>query len=65
MIIEGLEAEIVTLRKYLQKDMQQNSTRILENIINSLRPYYNRYGLGYNQMYIKKGSSSKTTEQEA
>jgi hypothetical protein len=45
-----LEAEIVTLRKDLQKkDMQQNNTRILDNIINSQRPYYDRSGLGYNQ----------------
>jgi hypothetical protein len=50
MIIEKLEAEIVTLRKDLQKkDMQQNNTRILDNIINSQRPYYDRSGLGYNQ----------------
>jgi hypothetical protein len=50
MIIEGLEVEIVTLRKYLQKkDMQQNNTGILDNIINSQRPYYDRFGLGYNQ----------------
>lgn len=45
--------------------MQQNNTRILDNIINSQRPYYDISGLGYNQMQTKKGSSSKTTEQEA
>jgi hypothetical protein len=60
-----LEVEIVTLRKDLQKkNMQQNSTRILDNIINSQRPYYDRYGLGYNYTQTEKGSSSKTTEQE-
>jgi hypothetical protein len=65
-MIEILEAEIVTLRKDLQKkDMQQNSTKILDEIINSQRPYYDRSGLGYNQMQTEKGSSSKTTEQEA
>jgi hypothetical protein len=65
-IIEGLEAEIVTLRNDLQKkDMQQNNTRILDNIINSQRPYYDRYGLGYNLMQTEKGSRSKTTEKEA
>jgi hypothetical protein len=63
-MIEGLEAEIVTLRKYLQmKDMQQNNTRILDEIISSQRPYYDKSGLGYNQ--TEKGLSSKTTEQEA
>jgi len=47
--IEGLEDEIVTLRKYLQKkDMQQNNTKILDNIINNQRPYYGRYGFRYN-----------------
>jgi len=50
MTIEGLEAEIFTLRKYLKKkDMQPNNTRILDNIINSQRPYYDRIGLGYIQ----------------
>jgi hypothetical protein len=64
--IEGLEAEIVTLRKDLQKkDMQQNNTKILDNIINSQRPYYERSGLGYNQTQTEKGSSSKMIEQEA
>lgn len=66
MIIEWLEAEIVTLRKDLQKkDMQQNNTRILDNIINSKRPYYDRSGLRYNQTQTEKGSSSRTTKQEA
>jgi nickel-dependent lactate racemase len=50
-VIEILEEEIVTLRKDLQKkDMQQNNTKILDEIISSQRPYYDRTGLGYNQM---------------
>jgi molecular chaperone GrpE (heat shock protein) len=45
-IIEGLEAEIDTLRKYIhKKDMEKNSTRILDNIINSQIPYYDRFGI--------------------
>jgi hypothetical protein len=49
-IIEKLEAKIIILRKDLQKkDMQQKSTRILDNSINSQRPYHERFGLGYNQ----------------
>jgi hypothetical protein len=38
---------------------------IFDNIINNQIPYYEIYGLGYNQIHTKKGSSSKTTEQEA
>jgi hypothetical protein len=50
MTIEGLEAEIVTLKKDFQKkDMQQKSTKILDNMINSQIPYYDRSRLGYNQ----------------
>jgi hypothetical protein len=42
-MIERLEAEGVTLRKYLQKkDMQQVSTKTLDKIINNQRPYYDR-----------------------
>jgi hypothetical protein len=63
-MIESLEAEIVTLRKDLQKKyMQQNNTKILDEIINSQRPYYDRTRLGYNQMQTEKGSSSKSTKQ--
>jgi hypothetical protein len=63
-MIEGLEAEIVTLRKDLQKkDMQQNNTKVLDEIISSQRPYHEKYGLGYNQ--TEKGSSSKTTKQRS
>jgi hypothetical protein len=48
-IIEGLEVEIVTLKKYLQKkDMHKKKTRILDDIINIQIPYYDRFGLGYN-----------------
>jgi hypothetical protein len=44
--------------------MQQNNTRILDNIINNQIPYYDRNGLGYNQTKTKKGSRSKMTEKE-
>jgi hypothetical protein len=43
--------------------MQQNNTKVLDEIISSQRPYYDKSGLGYNQ--IEKGSSSKTTEQRS
>jgi hypothetical protein len=48
-IIGGLEAEIVTLRKDLQKKNMQNSSKVLDNIINSQRPHHNKSELGYNQ----------------
>jgi hypothetical protein len=51
-----LEAEIVTLIKDLQmKDMQENNTRILDEIINSQRTYFEKSELEYNQ--VEKGSS--------
>jgi predicted RNase H-like nuclease (RuvC/YqgF family) len=52
---ESLEAEIVSLRKELQKkDMQQNNTKILDEIINSQRPYYDKSGLGYKQIILRR-----------
>jgi hypothetical protein len=44
--------------------MQQNSTKFLDYIISSQRPYYDRSRLGYNQMKTEKGSISKKTGQE-
>jgi hypothetical protein len=44
--------------------MQQKNTRILDNIINIQIPYYDRYGLGYNQMQTNKVSTSETTKKE-
>jgi hypothetical protein len=61
-IIGNLEAEIVTLRKDIQKKNMQNSSKVLDDIIRSQKSYLDKYVLGYNQ--TKKGSSSKTTEQE-
>jgi hypothetical protein len=61
-IIGNLEAEIVTLRKYLQKKNMQNNSKVLDEIISSQRPNHDKSRLGYNQ--TEKGSSSKTTDQE-
>jgi hypothetical protein len=61
-IIGNLEAEIVTLRKDLQKKNMQNNSKVLDDIINSQKPHHDKSKLGYNQ--TEKGSSSKTTEQE-
>jgi hypothetical protein len=61
-IIGNLEAEIVTLRKDIQKKNMQNSSKVLDDIISSQKSHLDKTGLGYNQ--TEKGSSSKTTEQE-
>jgi hypothetical protein len=61
-IIRNLEAEIVTLRKDIQKKNMQNSSKFLDDIINSKKSHLDKTGLGYNQ--TEKGSSFKTTEQE-
>jgi hypothetical protein len=61
-IIGNLEAEIVTLRTYIQKKNMQNSSKFLDDIISSKKSHLDKSGLGYNQ--IENGSSSKTTEQE-
>jgi hypothetical protein len=62
MIIENLEAEIVTLRKDIQKKNMHNKSKLLTNIISSQRPNHDKSRLGYNQK--ENGSSSKTTKQE-
>jgi seryl-tRNA synthetase len=48
MIIGNLEAEIVTLRKDLQKKNMQNNSKVLDDIINSQKPHHDKLGLGYN-----------------
>jgi chromosome segregation ATPase len=49
--IERMEEEIVSLRKDLQKkDVEQNNTKILDDIINSQRPYHDRSRIGYHHM---------------
>jgi flagellar biosynthesis chaperone FliJ len=61
-IIGNLEAEIVTLRKDIQKKNMQNSSKVLDDIISSQKSYLDKSRLGYNQ--TEKGSSSKTTEKK-
>ena len=62
MIIGNLEAKIVTLRKDIQNKNMQNSSKVLDDIINSQNPHHEKSRLGYNQ--TEKGSSSKKIEQE-
>jgi hypothetical protein len=61
-IIRNLAAEVVTLRKDIQKKNMQNSSKVLDDIINSQKYHLEKSRLGYNQ--TEKGLSSKTTEQE-
>ena len=61
-IIGNLEAEIVTLRKDIQKKNMQNSSKVLDDIISSQKSYLDKTGLGYTQ--TEKGSRSKTIEKE-
>jgi hypothetical protein len=57
-----LEADIVALRKDIQKKNMHNSSKFLDDIISSKKSHLDKSRLGYNQ--TKKGSSSKTIEQE-
>ena len=45
MINGNLEAEIVTLRKDIQKKNMQNNSKFLDNIINSRTPHHDKSGL--------------------
>jgi hypothetical protein len=58
---ERSEAEIISLRKELQKKyMQQNITKLLDETINNQRPYYDKSGLRYKKIQNEKGSSFMT-----
>jgi hypothetical protein len=60
--IGNLEADIVTLRNDIQQKNMQNSSKFLDDIINSQKFHLDKSELGYNQ--TKNGSSSKTTVEE-
>jgi predicted RNase H-like nuclease (RuvC/YqgF family) len=47
-IIGNLEAEIVTLRKDIQKKNMQNSSKVLDDIISSQKSHLDKSRLGYN-----------------
>jgi endonuclease III-like uncharacterized protein len=47
-IIGNLEAKIVTLRKDIQKKNMQNSSKVLDDIINSKKSHLDKSGIGYN-----------------
>ena len=48
-IIGNLEAEIVPLRKDIQKKNMQNSSKVLHDIISSRKKILDKSGLGYNR----------------
>jgi predicted RNase H-like nuclease (RuvC/YqgF family) len=47
-IIENLEAEVVTLRKDIQKKNTHNSSKVTNDIISSKKSHLDKSGLGYN-----------------
>jgi hypothetical protein len=60
---EKLEKEIMTLRVEVNKlNKNLKSSQVLENILNSQRPYSDKYGLGYKNVHFEEGSSSMTKE---
>jgi endonuclease III-like uncharacterized protein len=44
----NLEAEIVTLRKDIQKKNMQNNSKVLDDIISSKKSHLDKSRLGYN-----------------
>jgi hypothetical protein len=48
-IIGNLKAEIVTLRKDLQKKNMQNKSKVLDDIISSKKSHHDKSILGYDQ----------------
>jgi hypothetical protein len=47
-IIGNLEAEVVTLRNDIQNKNMQNSSKVLDDIINSQKSHLENFRLGYN-----------------
>jgi vacuolar-type H+-ATPase subunit H len=45
-IIGNLESKIVTLRKDIQKKKMQNSSKVLDDIINTQKYHLDKFGLG-------------------
>ena len=60
---EKLEVEIILLRRKLEKgtnlSRHENSSKILDDILNSQRPSSNKVGLGYDIMATSKDPKSK------
>jgi hypothetical protein len=58
---ENLEAEIVLLKREIEKEKKQsrfeNNSKILNDILNSQRLPSNKIGIGYDQKNFNKGSN--------
>ena len=68
-ICDKLEAEIVILRKYLEKSKTQikfiNGYKIMDNILSNQRSLDDKTGLGYKKsLKIVKGESSTNKHQQ-
>jgi hypothetical protein len=60
---EKLKKEIVTLRIQVNKlNKNLKSSQVLENILNSQRPYSDKSILGYKNVHLEEGSSSMMKE---
>ena len=60
---ENLKKEVVTLRIEVNNIMKNlKSSQMLENILNSQRPYSDKSGLGYKNVHFEKDSRSMTKE---
>jgi hypothetical protein len=67
-ITDNMEAEIVSLRKELKKNIQLNfgnSTKIPDDIIYNKKPFYDKSGFVYKKNNIDEGSSSMMIGNEA
>jgi hypothetical protein len=65
---EKIDAEIVCLKRELEKGSNQstfeNSSRILDDILNSQIPSSNKSGLGSDQNKYNKGSNSTSQQND-
>jgi hypothetical protein len=62
---EKLEEEVVSLRVEINKlNKNLKISQVLEDIINSQSPCYDKFGLGYKKIVFEKDSSSMTKEQQ-
>jgi hypothetical protein len=62
-VCENIEKEVMTLRFEVNKlSKNLKISQVLENILNSQRPYIDKSGLGYKNVHFEEGSSSMTKE---
>jgi hypothetical protein len=60
---ENLENEVMTLRVEFNKlNNNLKISQVLESILDSQRPYSEKYGLGYKNVHFEEGSISMTKE---